>query len=357
VKWCESSIGKGGKKRHVEWFDCPVYLNRTENSAPAQKVVDLVRATRLSLTLLQTFEVVARHCSFTRAAEELCLTQSAVSRQVKQLEDELGVLVFSRLHRAIEMTPEGQKLFASVGRGLREIDSGLYSLRGGIKVPQITVSASVAFAHFWLMPKISRFRAIYPDYDLRVLASDLPATIKPGDVDVAVLFGRGQWNGIETQQLFGECVYPVCSPAYLQQHPGLLTPQDLRNHTLLHLDYGAAKWGSIDWPAFFDAHGINGQPLSSGIRLNSYPMVLQAAEAGQGVALGWSYITDPMLAAGQLVKFAGLEMRTKDGYYLGTFEGAANRPEVAAFLNWFKQEAETATALRMSHWNAKHSGS
>lgn len=317
----------------------------------------MVRSTRPSLTLLQTFEVVARHCSFTRAANELCLTQSALSRQVKLLEDELGVRVFRRLHRAIELTPEGHKLFASVSRGLREIDSGLHSLRAGSKIPQVTVSASVAFAHFWLMPKLSRFRAMHPEFDLRVLASDLPATLRPGEVDVAVLFGRGQWPGIEAQLLFGECVYPVCSPAYMQLHPGLSTNQDLRNHTLLHLDYGSAKWGSIDWPSWFAAHCISGQPLSSGIRLNSYPLVLQAAEAGQGVALGWSYITDPMLAAGQLVKPVGPEMQTEDGYYLGTFEGSANRPEVAAFLKWFKLEAEAAAEPRMSHGNVKHSGS
>lgn len=317
----------------------------------------MVRSTRPSLTLLQTFEVVARHCSFTRAANELCLTQSALSRQVKLLEDELGVRVFRRLHRAIELTPEGHKLFASVSRGLKEIDSGLHSLRAGSKIPQVTVSASVAFAHFWLMPKLSRFRAMHPEFDLRVLASDLPATLRPGEVDVAVLFGRGQWPGIEAQLLFGECVYPVCSPAYMQLHPGLSTNQDLRNHTLLHLDYGSAKWGSIDWPAWFAAHCISGQPLSSGIRLNSYPLVLQAAEAGQGVALGWSYITDPMLAAGQLVKPVGPEMQTEDGYYLGTFEGSANRPEVAAFLKWFKLEAEAAAEPRMSHGNVKHSGS
>jgi LysR family transcriptional regulator, glycine cleavage system transcriptional activator len=317
-------------------------LKSTDNIVPVKKVVDLVRATRLALSLLQTFAVVARHCSFTRAAHELCLTQSAVSRQIKQLEDELGVSVFKRLNRAVELTPEGQKLFASVDSGLREIYSGLHSLRIGSKVPQVTVSASVAFAHYWLMPKLSRFRAIHPEFDLRVIASDFPATQRPSDVDVAVLFGRGQWPGIQTELLFGECVYPVCSPTYLKQHLGLSTPQDLRNHTLLHLDYGAAKWGSIDWPALFAAHGINGQPLSSGIRLNSYPLVLQAAETGQGVALGWSYITDPMLAAGQLVKIAGLEMQTMDGYYLGTLDVAANRPEVVAFVDWFKQEALSA---------------
>ncbi len=317
----------------------------------------MVRSTRPTLTFLQTFEAVARHCSFTRAADELCLTQSAVSRQVKLLEEELGVLVFRRLHRAIELTAEGQILLASVSRGLVEIDSGLHSLRTVQKIPQVTVSASVAFAHFWLMPRVSRFRAIHPEFDLRVLASDLPATPRPGDVDVAVLFGRGQWKGIETQLLFGECVYPVCGPAYMQKHPGLSTAQDLRDHTLLHLDYGAAKWGSVDWSAWFASQGITDQSLHSGIRLNSYPMVLQAAEAGQGVALGWSYITDPMVAAGLLVRPTGPEIETKDGYYLGIFEGSANRPEVVAFMNWLKCEADAAAQPRMSNWNAKHSGS
>ncbi len=330
-------------------------MNSAENIAPTQKVVHLVRSARPSLTLLQTFEVVARHCSFTRAANELCLTQSAVSRQVKLLEDELGVSVFRRLHRAIELTADGQKLLASVSRGFGEIDRGLQSLRTAPKVPHVTVFASVAFAHFWLMPRLSRFRDIYPEYDLRVLASDLPATPRPGDVDVAVLFGRGQWQGIESQLLFGERVYPVCSLAYLQQHPELSATQDLRNHTLLHLDYGAAKWGSIDWPAWFAAHDINGQPLPSGIRLNSYPMVLQAAEAGQGVALGWSYITDPMVASGQLVRPVEPEIRTQDGYYLCRFEGATKGPEIEQFLSWLKQEAQAASVPRMSGGNAKHS--
>lgn len=301
--------------------------------------------------------MVARHCSFTRAADELCLTQSAVSRQIKLLEGELGISVFKRLHRAIELTADGQKLFASISRGLGEIDSGLQSLRTASKVPHVTVFASVAFAHFWLMPRLSRFRDIHPEYDFRVVASDLPATPRPGDADVAVLFGRGQWQGIESQLLFGERVYPVCSPAYLLQNPGLSTAQDLLNHTLLHLDYGSAKWGSIDWPAWLAAHGINSQALPSGIRLNSYPMVLQAAETGQGVALGWSYITDAMVAAGQLVRPVGPEIETKDGYYLGTFEGSATRPEVAAFQIWLKQEAEATVESPMSHRNAKHSAS
>jgi LysR family transcriptional regulator, glycine cleavage system transcriptional activator len=332
-------------------------MNHTENIAPTQKDVYLVRSKRPSLSLLQTFEVVARHLSFTRAADELCLTQSAVSRQVKLLEEELGVSVFRRLHRAIDLTEEGQKLLASVSRGLSEIDSGLQSLRTAPKIPHVTISASVAFAHFWLMPRLSRFREIHPEYDLRVLASDRQVTPQLGDADVAVLFGRGHWPGIATQLLFGERVYPVCSPAYMQQHPELSASQDLRNHTLLHLDYGAARWGSIDWPSWFAAHDIEGVPISIGIRLNSYPMVLQAAEAGQGVALGWSYITDPMVAAGQLVKPVGPEIETKDGYYLATPEGSESRPEVAAFLSWLRREVKAAMEPRISPGNVRHSAS
>ena len=173
------------------------------------------------LDLLHTFEAVARHRSFTLAAEELCLTQSAVSRQIKTLEDALSMRLFRRLHRAIEVTPEGQRLFESVTRAMEDVSTCLAEFGAAAKVPQITVCASVAFAWFWLMPRLERFGALQPDIDLRVLATDQPVLPGTGEVDVAILFGSGQWEGLETQLLFGERVYPVCSPAYLRDHPAL----------------------------------------------------------------------------------------------------------------------------------------
>jgi LysR family glycine cleavage system transcriptional activator len=307
-----------------------------------------------SLDLLHTFEAVARNRSFTLAAEELCLTQSAVSRQIRSLEDTLTLRLFRRLHRAIELTPEGQRLFDSVTRGLDDISSCLAELGAAAKAPQITVCASVAFAWFWLMPRLEHYRAQHPDIDLRVLATDQPVLPGSGEVDLAILFGSGQWEGLQAQLLFGEQVYPVCSPAYLRDHPELRRAEDLLDQTLLHLEYGKPSLGGVDWRTWLLQQGVNGQPVRRGVRFNSYPMVLQAAEAGHGVALGWSYISDPLLAEGRLVCPVDRKMETRDGYYLCTSTFAARNPGIIAFLDWIRGEVEGQGGFRMISGNATH---
>ncbi len=306
------------------------------------------------LDLLRSFEAVARHRSFTLAAEELCLTQSAVSRQIKALEDALGLSLFRRLHRAIDLTPEGQRLFESVTRGLDDVSACLTALGANPKAPQITVSASVAFAWYWLMPRLERFGGLQPDVDLRVLATDHAVLPGAGEVDVAVLFGSGQWVGLQARLLFGERVYPVCSPAYLRAHPALHRPEDLLDQTLLHLEYGKASFGGVDWRSWLLRQGVNGQPVRRGLRFNSYPMVLQAAEAGQGVALGWSYVTDPLLAEGRLVCPVDRTLETQDGYYLCVSMNAALTPEISAFLSWISAEASRQDDLRITRRNDNH---
>lgn len=307
------------------------------------------------LDLFHTFEAVARHRSFTLAAGELCLTQSAVSRQIKTLEEALDLQLFRRLHRAIEVTPEGQRLFESVTRGLDDLGTCLAALGAAVKAPQITVCASVAFAWFWLMPRLERFGALQPDVDLRVLATDQPVLPGEGEVDVAILFGPGQWEGLEARLLFGERVYPVCSPAYLRNHPELRRPEDLLDQTLLHLEYGKPSLGGVDWRSWLLQQGVTGQPVRRGLRFNSYPMVLQAAEAGHGVALGWSYVTDAILAEGRLVCPVDRRVETRDGYYLCTSKETDQPPGITAFLDWITIEAKGKPDVRMQHGNAMHS--
>ena len=307
------------------------------------------------LHLFHTFEAVARHRSFTLAADELCLTQSAVSRQIKALEDALGLRLFHRLHRAIDVTAEGQRLFDSVTRGLDDVSACLAALGANTKAPQITVSASVAFAWFWLMPRLERFGALQPDVDLRVLATDQPVLPGTGEVDVAVLFGAGQWEGLQARLLFGERVYPVCSPAYLRAHPALHRPEDLMDQTLLHLEYGKPSFGGVDWRTWLVRQGVNGQPVRRGLRFNSYPMVLQAAEAGHGVALGWSYVTDPLLAEGRLVCPVDRTLETRDGYYLCTSNSAGKSQGISAFIDWIGAEAASQGNSDITPRNAIHS--
>ncbi len=308
-----------------------------------------------SLDALRTFEAVARHRSFTLAAGELCLTQSAVSRQIGALEEALGLRLFLRLHRAIELTPEGQRLFEAVTRGLEEITACLTALGAARKAPQITVCASVAFAWYWLMPRLERFAALQPDIELRVLATDHPVLPGTGEVDVAILIGAGQWPGLEARRLFAERVYPVCSPAYLHENPSLLLPEDLMDQTLLHLEYGKTGLGGVDWRSWLLWQGVKGQPVRRGLRFNSYPMVLQAAEAGRGVALGWSYVTDPLLAQGRLVCPVDRVVETGQGYYLCTSEAAERAPGILEFGAWIMSEAMSVDEPGMMPTHAKHS--
>jgi DNA-binding transcriptional LysR family regulator len=308
-----------------------------------------------SLDLLHTFEAVARHRSFSLAADELCLTQSAVSRQVKTLEDVSNFKLFQRLHRSIELTSEGAELFDSVTRGLATIDACYSSLKKAPKAPKITVSATVAFSWFWLMPRLERFSALNPDIDLRILATDHSVLPKGGEVDVAILFGSGNWDGLEAKLLFGERVYAVCSPSYVSAHPELVQIENFLDHPLLHFEYNKSGFGGIDWTSWLSMQGVTGQQMRRGLRFNSYPMVLQAAEAGRGVALGWSYITDPILAEGRLVCPAGGFVETRNGYYLCTTERLEVTPEIAAFLEWVSTEAAHSFDPHMSPAHAIHS--
>ncbi len=291
-----------------------------------------------ALSQLHTFEAVSRRMSFTAAADELCLTQSAVSRQIRALEADLGQTLFHRKHRAIELTRAGRRLFDAVTRGLDEISRCVGDLRAATEAPQITVAASVAFSYYWLMPRLERFSERRPEIDLRVLATDQKVDLHKGDTDIAVLYGDGIWDGVEARLLFGERVYPVCSPGYLRDHPELQRPSDALGQTLLHLEGGGTIWGAVDWRVWLAHQGVRGEPERRGIRLNSYPMVLQGAEAGRGVALGWSYITDEMLADGRLVCPVGLPLETRSNYYVGALVERMSNPAIGDFFQWIMEE-------------------
>ncbi|MCP5071918.1 MAG: LysR family transcriptional regulator [Rhodobacteraceae bacterium] len=291
-----------------------------------------------ALPQLHTFEAVSRRMSFTAAADELCLTQSAVSRQIKALEDDLGGALFDRKHRAIELTSEGRRLFEAVTRGLDEIARCVSELRAASETPQITVAASVAFSYYWLMPRLERFTERYPTTDLRILATDQKVDLNKGDADIAMLFGDGNWDGVEARRLFGERVYPVCSPGYLRDHPELQRPGDFLDQTLLHLEGGGNIWGAVDWQVWLARQGVTSQPVRRGIRLNSYPMVLQGAEAGRGIALGWSYITDAMMADGRLVCPVEKPLETSNSYYISASLEKLSNPAVGNFFQWIMDE-------------------
>lgn len=275
-----------------------------------------MRKLRTSINALCVFEVAARLMSFTRAADELFITQGGVSRQIRTLEETIGTPLFTRMHRSLQLTPAGHKLFEAVSQGLGHIALAMAEVKAEKLAPQLTVGATVSFAYFWLMPRLVKFQVAHPDIDIRVLASDQDVDFHDASIDVAFRCGMGDWPDLDCTRLFDEEIYPVCSPAYLREHAPLNTSEDLLHADLLHVDRGGDVWRHADWSKWFKAQNVSGTAKWRGLKFNAYPMIIQAALNGQGVALGWSYVTNSMVDEGLLVRPTDAVLRTLRGYFL-----------------------------------------
>ena len=281
------------------------------------------------LNALVTFEAAARLHGFTRAAEELHVTQAAVSRQIQRLERRLGTRLFHRGRRRLELTGPGRRLHESVTGGLDQIARGVRRVRMAASEPPVTLSATIAFATYWLMPRVHAFGERHPAIDVRILAGDRELDPASDDVDIAVCYGHADTPHGQRRALLGaERVVPVCSPDYRAAHPELAgdEPAALVEQALLHLD--PEHWNRlhgvvIDWPVWFAHNGVTLERGLHGIRLNNYPMLIEAVLAGDGVALGWRPVIDDLLADGRLVAVSGREMDTPRGYWAAL---ATDRP-------------------------------
>jgi len=282
---------------------------------------------------LRAFEAAARHLSFTRAAEELHVTQTAISHQIKALEERLGVRLFRRLPRGLVLTDEAQLFLPPIRAAFDQIAAATERLTkdqgGGV----LTVSALPSFAAKWLVPRIGRFRAACPDIEMRVSASSQLVDFARDDVDVAIRVGRGEYPGLRTERLFGDTLFPVCSPTLLDGPSPLAAPEDLRHHTLLSGDEypGWAKW--------LEHAGVSGIEVPRGPLFDDSSMVLQAAIEGHGVALARGVLAADDLAAGRLVKPFELSLPFHLAYFLVCPEATAERPKIRAFREWLLEEA------------------
>lgn len=286
-----------------------------------------------SLNGLKAFEAAARHLSFTRAAGELNVTQAAVSHQVKALEESLGMALFRRLNRALLLTDEGQALLPPVSEALDRMALAVDGLARREETGVLTVSTLDSFAAGWLVRRLRRFRARYPDIDLRITTSNHLVDFSRDDVDMAVRYGRGDWTGLDKVRLMTEEIFPVCGPALLADGPPLEKPQDLRRHTLLHEEMRE------DWRMWLLAAGVGGVDLTRGPWYTQSNLVMQAAMAGEGVALGRSVLIADELADGRLVKPFDVSLPAEYAYYVAYPEAAAGRPKVRAFRDWLLEEA------------------
>jgi LysR family glycine cleavage system transcriptional activator len=286
------------------------------------------------LTAIRYFEAAARHLSFTKAAEELHVTHSAISHQIKALEEWLGVPLFRRMNRAVMLTDAGQAYVRPVREAFERLGEASRILRAREQGGTLTVSVMPSFAAKWLVPRLGGFRAAHPEIDVRISASEKLVDFNREDVDVAIRFGRGQWPGLRSELLMADELFPVCSPKLLEGPLPLREPADLIRHTLLH-DY---DWRENVWIRWLADAGVKVESLHHALSFNHSNLMLQAAVDGLGVALTLAPLAGDDLAAGRLVRPFATVLNTGHGHFLVMPEASAERPKVAAFRNWIMDE-------------------
>ena len=293
-----------------------------------------------SLDFLRGFEAAGRRLSFTLAAEELFLTQSALSRQVKALEDALGVALFERRHRALALTAAGAAFHRNVSQQLREIALAADSVRDAAREPGLTVSTTVSFAALWLIPRLASFRTAQPDVEVYVSANDRTVDLSRGDVDVAVRYLADDGAPPAATRLFGERLLPVASPV-LQRRGGtpLKQPADLARHVLIHLDDPSGVMPWLNWPAWLTSNGQPNLKPAGSLRFSLYDQVIQATLGGQGVALGRIPLISELLREGKLIAPFPKRYDSPRSYFVIRAPHAADRADVGAFAHWLQREA------------------
>jgi LysR family glycine cleavage system transcriptional activator len=280
------------------------------------------------LNALRAFEAAARHLSFTRAADELNVTQAAVSHQIKALEERLNVTLFRRVGRNILLTDVAQGYLPAVRDAFDRLALATRQVtrqdRGGV----LNASVLPSFAAKWLLPRLVSFRTAHPEIDLRVSTSNLVIDFVRDDFDIAIRMGDGRWPGLRTDLILTESFFPVCSPLLIERSPPLAKPEDLAGHTLLHDDDGAL-W--LEWLTMVGARDVDWR---RGPGFTDSSLVIQAAVEGQGVALARGALASHDLTNGRLVRPFAQSIPNARAYYLVCPEATADRPKIAVFRQW-----------------------
>lgn len=282
------------------------------------------------------FEAAARQLSFSKAGEEVFVTQSAISRQVKKLEEYLGLALFERHHRSLELTEQGRVLFEVVTESLARLSNTVESLRKEPVARGVKVSTTTSFASLWLVPRLAHFRAQCPDIALHIEANNRIVDLKQGVVDLTIRYCTPDQVAQENSVcLSGEQVFPVCSPALLRRNGRKLAQvEDLRHHTLLHLADPQNAWPWLQWSTWLEGVGTDMPVGDVGIRFSHFDQIIQAAAMGHGIALGCSPLVDHLLEEGSLV--APLNQRLTSPRYFFLCQGGRRDASVSAFVQWLQ---------------------
>jgi DNA-binding transcriptional LysR family regulator len=288
------------------------------------------------LDLLVGFESAARHLSFTRAGEELFLTQSAVSRQIKELEDQLGVALFQRRHRALALTEAGQQFYGATAQVLATMRAATERLRAQSGKRSVSVTTTHSFAALWLIPRLAGFTRARPGVDVRITAETRVQDLDRDGLDIAIRHGPPSLAGPNAVRLMGEKVFPVCSPKLLKKTP-LEKPEDLRHHVLLQYDDPDGRHPWLHWKTWLEVERIADLRPAGTLSFSGYEQIIPAAIAGHGVALGRSPLVKDLLASGELVAPFRSTADPARAYYAILSTSASK--DAAAFLEWLKEEA------------------
>lgn len=297
-----------------------------------------LRQTLPSLHGLMLFEASARHLNFSKAAEELAITQSAVSHAVKQLEESLGHPLFLRENRGLVLTTQGQRLFASVAQGFGSIAQTVDDISTAEAKDTLVLSCSTIMATEWLLPRLPGLRLALPDVKVEVRCFDRDPDLMAHGIDVQLRLGDGAWPDYDAVRLWREEIFAVASPAYLAAHP-LQDPQDLANHRLvLYVDPLRFR---IGWAEWLRALGLDlPERLPVTMQVNDSLVALQAAEAGEGLALGWRVSADRALTEGRIVQALPQVLQTERYFYILTPKATRPRRALRRLVEWLTQAAQ-----------------
>ncbi len=299
-----------------------------------------------SLNALKAFEASARQESFTKAAHELCVTQGAVSQQVKALEADLGVRLFRRERQRLVITDAGRAYLEVVRDAFDRLAMGTEHLLQRQKSGTLTITTSPNFAAKWLVHRLRRFSEAHPGIDLRISASIQHVDFARDDIDLALRHGNGQWPGLHVTRLCTEELFPVCSPKLLKGRGALRSPRDIKQHTLLHTN------GTDDWTNWLERVGVDGVDIKHGAVFNQASMAIDAAVDSQGIALARTALASWDLISGRLVRPFPQALEAPYAFWIVCPKSAADLPKISTFRGWVLKEAAD-DAKRIAELNSR----
>ena len=310
----------------------------TQDTASAHST--LKRRPLPPLDYLLAFEAAASEMSFAGAARQLHISETAISRKVRLLELHFGLSFFTRGHRSIELTQYGREFLTRILPALDLLRGAADDMLKTSQKRPVVLAATNSVASLWLTPRLHDFRETNKPVSIMLVASDNDDECLAETVDLAILRGDGYWKGYDARRLFGETIFPVCSPDFLSRHPEVAASENLPSAPLIEVSSTHTEW--MNWRIFLSHLGVTGDRLDRATLFNSYPLSIQAAVDGLGIALGWAHLVDPLLDAGRLVRPLGeSQVRTDHGYYLLVPQNRPAFPGRDEVTDWLMQISST----------------